>query len=79
MSRRVLLISLLSTILHLVTTQVPNPSNACFCKASDEGVDNCACDVDSVDLFNNHRIFPLLQALLQKSFFRFYRVRFFPL
>uniref|UniRef100_A0A914R7N1 Uncharacterized protein n=1 Tax=Parascaris equorum TaxID=6256 RepID=A0A914R7N1_PAREQ len=35
---------------------------------------NRRCDAASIDEFNNQKIFPLLQKLLQKDFFRFYKV-----
>jgi hypothetical protein len=47
---------------------------SCFCKLN-EAVDECACSVDSVDVFNNHKVYPMLQALLQKDFFRYYKVK----
>lgn len=49
------------------------PGRSCFCKL-DEAVDECHCSVDSVDVFNNQKLFPVLQSLLQKDFFRYYRV-----
>ena len=33
-------------------------------------IDDCACDVDTVDYFNNMKIFPRLMSLLQKPYFR---------
>ena len=38
-------------------------------------VGDCECSVDTVDFFNNVKIFPRLQSLLVKDFFRFYKVR----
>ena len=37
-------------------------------------MDDCECNVDTVDFFNNVKIFPRLQSLLVKDFFRFYKV-----
>ena len=34
-------------------------------------IDDCACDVDTVDYFNNMKIFPRLMSLLQKPYFRY--------
>ncbi|VDM37111.1 unnamed protein product [Toxocara canis] len=49
------------------------PGQTCFCKTP-EGIGDCGCDPTSIDEFNNERVFPLLQRLLQKDFFRFYKV-----
>lgn len=38
-------------------------------------LDDCFCDVESIDVFNNFQIFPLLQKLSEKDYFRYYRVR----
>ncbi|XP_037085550.1 ero1-like protein isoform X2 [Pollicipes pollicipes] len=45
----------------------------CFCQLEGQ-VDDCECNVDTVDFFNNVKIFPRLQSLLVKDFFRFYKV-----
>lgn len=45
----------------------------CFCKM-DESVDNCACSNSSLDFFNNENVFPALKNLLQRDFFKFYKV-----
>lgn len=37
-------------------------------------VDDCACNVDTVDHFNNMRIYPRIQSLLVRDYFRFYKV-----
>lgn len=37
-------------------------------------INDCSCTVDTVDHFNNMKIFPRLQSLLIKDFFRFYKV-----
>uniref|UniRef100_A0A1I8A3S1 Ion_trans domain-containing protein n=1 Tax=Steinernema glaseri TaxID=37863 RepID=A0A1I8A3S1_9BILA len=49
---------------------------SCFCKGPEgEAVDDCLCDGESsIDDLNNRRVFPILQRLLQKDFFRFYKV-----
>ena len=44
----------------------------CFCKLKGQ-IDDCLCSVDTVDYFNNMKIFPRLQSLLQKPFFRYFR------
>jgi hypothetical protein len=47
--------------------------NSCFCKFH-ENVDECACSLNSVDEFNNALVYPLLQQLLQRNYFRYYKV-----
>lgn len=37
-------------------------------------VDDCSCSVDTVDQFNNVKIYPRLRSLLTKDYFRFYKV-----
>uniref|UniRef100_A0A7N8XT31 ERO1-like protein alpha n=1 Tax=Mastacembelus armatus TaxID=205130 RepID=A0A7N8XT31_9TELE len=37
-------------------------------------LDDCACDVETIDSFNNDQLFPKLQALLESDYFRFYKV-----
>jgi hypothetical protein len=44
-----------------------------FC-SSVESVEPCGGVPNSVDYFNNDRVYPVLQKLLQKDFFKFYKV-----
>lgn len=37
-------------------------------------INDCSCTVDTVDYFNNNKVFPRLRSLLLKDYFRFYRV-----
>lgn len=46
----------------------------CFCQLHGQ-IDDCQCDVDTVDHFNNEKIFPRLQSLLQKPYFRYFQYR----
>lgn len=39
-------------------------------------LDDCACDVETIDSFNKREIFPKLQKLLSSDYFRFYKVVF---
>lgn len=48
-------------------------SNSCFCPQQQQ-IDECSCDTDTVDDFNNIKIYPRLQSLLQKDYFRFFKV-----
>ncbi|XP_072321414.1 ERO1-like protein alpha [Eucyclogobius newberryi] len=45
----------------------------CFCEVTGE-LDDCSCDVETIDRFNNEQLFPKLQTLLQTDYFRFYKV-----
>ncbi len=46
--------------------------NRCFCQLKGK-IDDCQCDVGTVDYFNNKKIFPRLQSLLRKPFFRYFQ------
>lgn len=48
-------------------------NDQCFCELKGS-VDDCACNVDTVDYFNNMRIYPRIQSLLVRDYFRFYKV-----
>uniref|UniRef100_A0A3B4XWL2 Endoplasmic reticulum oxidoreductase 1 beta n=1 Tax=Seriola lalandi dorsalis TaxID=1841481 RepID=A0A3B4XWL2_SERLL len=37
-------------------------------------LDDCFCDVESIDVFNNFNIYPLVQKLTERDYFRYYRV-----
>ncbi|KAJ8934535.1 hypothetical protein NQ318_012914 [Aromia moschata] len=45
----------------------------CFCQLSGK-IDECTCNIDTVDHFNNVKIYPRLKSLLVKDYFRFYKV-----
>ncbi len=44
----------------------------CFCQLKGQ-IDDCLCNVDTVDYFNNMKIFPRLQSLVLKPYFRYFR------
>lgn len=46
---------------------------ACFCQLKGQ-VDDCSCNIDTVDYYNNAKIYPRLASLLPKDYFRFFRV-----
>ncbi|KAF5901718.1 ERO1-like protein alpha, partial [Clarias magur] len=48
-------------------------AHRCFCKVTGT-LDDCACDVETIDTFNNRKLFPQLQKLLSSDYFRFYKV-----
>ncbi len=43
----------------------------CFCQLEGR-IDDCLCSVDTVDHFNNMKIYPRLQSLLSKPYFRYF-------
>ncbi|KAM3876838.1 ERO1-like protein alpha [Diretmus argenteus] len=45
----------------------------CFCQVTGN-LDDCACDVETIDAFNNDKLHPKLLTLLESDYFRFYRV-----
>uniref|UniRef100_A0A3P9KDJ6 ERO1-like protein alpha n=1 Tax=Oryzias latipes TaxID=8090 RepID=A0A3P9KDJ6_ORYLA len=61
-------------VLLLLLLQVSQPVRArCFCQVTGH-LDDCACDVETIDDFNNKQLFPKLQTLLESDYFRFYKV-----
>ncbi|KAI6179504.1 Endoplasmic oxidoreductin-1 [Aphelenchoides besseyi] len=56
-----------------VNAQFASHERAWFCKDS-EAVQPCADSPSSIDRFNNEKVYPILQKLLQKDFFKFYKV-----
>ncbi|CAG5127373.1 unnamed protein product [Candidula unifasciata] len=48
-------------------------ADRCFCKLKGE-VNDCSCKVETLDLFNNNKVFPRLKSLLARNYFRFFRV-----
>uniref|UniRef100_A0A4W5QH64 Endoplasmic reticulum oxidoreductase 1 beta n=1 Tax=Hucho hucho TaxID=62062 RepID=A0A4W5QH64_9TELE len=37
-------------------------------------LDDCFCDIESIDVFNNFKIYPRIQKLTERDYFRYYRV-----
>lgn len=37
-------------------------------------VDDCSCNVDTVDYYNNVKIYPRLKSILSSNYFRFFKV-----
>lgn len=52
-----------------------NKQDDCFCQLSGK-IDECTCNIDTVDYFNNVKIYPRLSSLLVKDYFRFFKVSF---
>lgn len=55
------------------TKQHDDSDRRCFCEL-EGSIDDCSCTVDTVDHFNNVKIFPILQSLLVKDYFRYFKV-----
>ncbi|RXN23026.1 ERO1 beta isoform X1 [Labeo rohita] len=46
---------------------------SCLCHLT--GVlDDCFCDIESIDVFNNFKIYPHIRKLIERDFFRYYKV-----
>lgn len=48
-------------------------SDGCFCKLKGE-VDDCSCKVETLDSLNNIKIYPRLQSLITRDYFRYFKV-----
>lgn len=68
-----LLILIYHNIHHINISSTKNIDNQCFCKL-EGSIDDCSCNIDTVDYFNNMKIYPRLQSLLIKDYFRIYKV-----
>jgi len=56
-----------------------NPNSPCNCHKGvifqlTGQVDDCFCDIETLEKFNRDEIYPLLQLLVQQDFFRYYKV-----
>ncbi|XP_030034290.2 ero1-like protein isoform X2 [Manduca sexta] len=51
----------------------PCDSTACFDDLHG-ALGDCSCNVDTIDYFNNVKIYPRIQSLVSKDYFRFYKV-----
>ncbi|XP_040267462.1 ERO1-like protein alpha [Bufo bufo] len=47
-------------------------AHSCFCQVAGY-LDDCTCDVETIDQFNNQKLFPKLQKLLETDYFRYYK------
>ena len=48
----------------------------CFLFQLKGEVDDCSCKVESLDSLNNAKIYPRLQSLITKDFFRYFKVQY---
>lgn len=51
----------------------PAAGERCFCQLKG-AVDDCPCSVETIDSFNNFKIYPRLNSLLEQNFFRYWKV-----
>uniref|UniRef100_A0A8C5B7K9 ERO1-like protein alpha n=1 Tax=Gadus morhua TaxID=8049 RepID=A0A8C5B7K9_GADMO len=63
--------ALLASIMQVAFSR--GAGDRCFCQVTGN-LDDCACDVETIDAFNNDQLFPKLQKLLESDYFRFYKV-----
>nr|XP_039259510.1 ERO1-like protein beta [Styela clava] len=48
----------------------------CFCQLSGM-VDDCFCDIETLESFNNEKVYPLISKLIERDFFRYYKANLF--
>ncbi|KAM4663510.1 ERO1-like protein alpha [Discoglossus pictus] len=53
--------------------EAQSAAQRCFCQVTGY-LDDCLCDVESIDQFNNHKLYPKLQKLLERDYFKYYKV-----
>ncbi|KAG8176897.1 hypothetical protein JTE90_000482 [Oedothorax gibbosus] len=69
------IISVLCTVISFLTlcnSEVTDDGN-CFCKLEGR-IDDCSCNIDTVDHFNNVRLYPVLNSILVTDFFRYIKL-----
>ncbi|XP_063587074.1 ERO1-like protein alpha [Penaeus indicus] len=49
----------------------------CFCQLKGV-IDDCSCSVETLDSFNNLKLYPRLNSLLQYDYFRYWKVSNWP-
>ncbi|XP_015916124.1 ero1-like protein [Parasteatoda tepidariorum] len=67
------IIPILIVIICLCECNSNDKKSGCFCKLEGR-IDDCSCNIDTVDYFNNVKIYPLLQSILVTDFFRYIKV-----
>ncbi|XP_064317210.1 ERO1-like protein alpha isoform X1 [Phalacrocorax carbo] len=61
-------------VLPVVPRESPGAAERrCFCQVTGH-LDDCTCDVETIDAFNNYKLFPRLNELLESDYFRYYKV-----
>ncbi|XP_062303394.1 ERO1-like protein alpha [Osmerus eperlanus] len=73
MKNVVFLVTFYSILNLRLSSSSSSASQRCFCQVTGS-LDDCTCDVETIDAFNNEHLFPKLQKLLESDYFRFYKV-----
>lgn len=60
-------------VFNVVASEEEAKAGGCFCKLEGK-IDDCTCSVDTVDHFNNAKIYPRLKSILVKDYFRYIKV-----
>ncbi|XP_053553589.1 ERO1-like protein alpha [Bombina bombina] len=68
----VLLLCLVLCRVALLLHEPGSAAERCFCQVTGY-LDDCICDVETIDPFNNNKLFPKLQRLLERDYFQFYK------
>ncbi|RMB98536.1 hypothetical protein DUI87_24750 [Hirundo rustica rustica] len=63
---------LLGLLLALPAALPGRAETRCFCQVTGY-LDDCTCDVETIDAFNNYKLFPRLSELLESDYFRYYK------
>ncbi|KAK9883372.1 hypothetical protein WA026_001544 [Henosepilachna vigintioctopunctata] len=63
----------LLVILTCCFANLEHNKDDCFCELQGS-IEDCECEVDTVDNFNNVKIYPRLRSLLVKNYFRYFKV-----
>ncbi|KAK2144856.1 hypothetical protein LSH36_725g01064 [Paralvinella palmiformis] len=69
-------LSVVLTLLLVVVGSVLTEKDTCFCKLRGD-LDDCSCSVENIDSFNNVKLYPQLNQLLETDYFRYYKVNLF--
>ncbi|BFZ07098.1 hypothetical protein BsWGS_10136 [Bradybaena similaris] len=73
MTMKFILCLLLFFVLGLSQNWSGDVADRCFCKLHGE-VDDCSCRVETLDSLNNNKIYPRLNSLLARNYFRYFKV-----
>lgn len=74
MPKAFILRSIILLCLSAITFQdVNNHKENCFCQLKGQ-IGDCSCTIDTLDYFNNNKIYPRIQSILVKDYFRYFKV-----
>lgn len=72
-TKLILLLCSFSLIFCFINAEEKAKNKGCFCKLEGH-IDDCSCSIDTVDHFNNIKLYPILQSLLISDFFRYIKI-----